>query len=472
MHPIPTSTPRGQVMPIVAIAFTILIAFLAVLFDGAHGMNTRRQMQDAGDAAALAAANVLQVGTPRGCSATAGGTVPRASVAQAARNALAANLSWFDPNAATITCPPGRGNNAVSVELATVSQRFFGGVIGGDINVRTSSSAYNGQTGGTFWSVVLLNPRNPSWHSSRNGCPSMLLSGGPTVTLEGSVIVNSTCPASSGGGLATNGNASNLTMTNGAKINIVGGYSPAALTISPAPVTGATPVKDPLAGLPPMSTAGMTVRSTSRLVLNNETRVLEPGIYTGGIQLKNSSIALFRPGIYVMDGGGLDVGAQATVLSIPSSVSTLPADWNTTCVAGSCGVLLYNTGTTSTMAKLTIGAGATVKLRAYDPAAQANGVTDYRGLLIWQNGSPVPTISYGQPDVELSGGGSVNLRGTVYAPSAKVAMGGGSGGSGGSSDLTLQFIAWDLEFRGNSSFVFRFSDTDFARPTIYGLFTP
>ena len=471
MAPLPRRDERGQVMPIVAVAFTVLIAFLAVLFDGAHGMNTRRQLQDAGDAAALAAANVIQVGTPKGCSASAN-TTPRASVAQAARDSLTSNLSWFDPNDAIISCPPGRDNNAVSVELATVSQRFFGGVIGGDINVRTRSSAYNGQTGGTIWSVVLLNPRNPGWPQARNGCPSMLLSGGPTVTLEGSVIINSSCPASSGGGLATNGNASNLTMTNGAAINIVGGYSPAALTINPAPVTGANPVKDPLAGLPPMDTTGMTVRSTSRLVLNNETRVLEPGIYTGGIQLRNSSIALMRPGIFVLNGGGLEVGAQATVLSIPSSVSTVPANWNTTCVAGSCGVLLYNTGTTSTMSRITVGAGATVKLRAYEPSAQPNGVSDYRSLLIWQNGNPVPTISYGQPDVELSGGGSVNLRGTVYAPSAKVSMGGGSGGAGGSTDVTLQFIAWDLEFRGNSGFVFRFSDTHFARPTIYGLFSP
>ena len=33
-------------------------------------------------------------------------------------------------------------------------------------------------------------------------------------------------------------------------------------------------------------------------------------------------------------------------------------------------------------------------------------------------------------------------------------MGGGSGGSGGNTNLTLQFISWDLEFRGNSAFTF------------------
>ncbi|MCV0402534.1 MAG: hypothetical protein K5924_02360 [Chloroflexi bacterium] len=466
----PDIEPRGQVMVIVAVAFTVLILFLALLFDGAHGMSTRRQMQDAGDAAALAAANVLQVGTPRGCSATSGGTAPRATVAQAARNSLATNLSWFDASTAVITCPAGYDNQAVAVELATTSARFFGGVMGGDINVATRSAAVNGQITGTLYSIVLLDPHNPSWPNGRRGCPSMLLSGGPTVTLEGSVQVNSACPAGSGGALSTNGNASNLTMTNGSRIRLVGGYSPGALTISPAPITGVDPIADPLSGLPPMDTSGMTVRSTSRLVLNNQTMALDPGIYTGGIQLRNSSIALLRPGIYVMNGGGLDIGAQASVMSVADGVSVPPPTWSTACAVGSCGVLIYNTGTTSTMGQITVGAGATLRLRAYDPTAQAGGVTDYRNLLIWQAGSPVQTSSYAQPEVALNGGGTVDIRGTVYAPSAKVSMGGGAGGGGGSAtNLTLQFISWNLEFRGNSSFTFYFRDADFARPTHYGL---
>lgn len=457
-------------MVIVSVAFTVLVLFLAVLFDGANGMNTRRQMQDAGDAAALAAANVLQVGTPRGCSATPGSTTPRSSVAQAARDSLSANLAWFDASTAVVTCPSGYDNQAVAVELAATSVRFFGGVMGGDIDVATRSAAVNGQITGTLYSIVLLDPANASWPNGRRGCPSMLLSGGPSVTLEGSVQVNSACSAGSGGALSTNGNASNITMTNGAKIRTVGGYAAGALTITPAPVTGVDPIGDPLAGLPPMSTTGMTVQSSSRLVLNNETRVLNPGIYTGGIQLKNSSIALLRPGIYVLAGGGLDVGAQASVLSVVAGASTPPLTWTTGCPVGTCGVLIYNTGTTATMGPITVGAGSTVKLRAYDPTAQAGGVTDYRNLLIWQSASPVPTNSYAQPEVSLNGGGTVDIRGTVYAPSAKVSMGGGAGGGGGSTtNLTLQFISWDLEFRGNSSFTFYFRDADFARPTHYGL---
>jgi hypothetical protein len=231
------------------------------------------------------------------------------------------------------------------------------------------------------------------------------------------------------------------------------------------------PIDDPLAGLPPMDTTGITVRSTTRLDLSNQTMVLEPGIYRGGIRLQNSSIAYLRPGIYVMEGGGLSVGAQASIFSVAAGVSsTTAATWTSDCPDETCGVLLFNdAGITAPMGQVSVGAGATLKLRAYDPDAHVNGVADYENILLWQDATPVPSSTYAQPEVELSGGGSVTISGTVYAPSAKVAMGGGSGGSGGATNLTLQFISWDLEFRGNSSFIFNFNDADFARPTNYGL---
>jgi hypothetical protein len=467
----PSTSERGQVVVIVAVAFTIILMFLAVVFDGGGALVRRRQLQDASDAAALAAANAIHVGSPRGCSGDPALTTPRASVAQAARDSLEANLSWFDASTAQISCTSGYDDWAVTVEIDTVAPQFFGGLIGEPMDVHSRSVAVNGQIRGSTYAIIQLDPHNASWPNGRRGCPSILLSGGPTVTLQGTVHANSACSASNGGALATNGNAANLTMQNGAEIRLVGGYSPAALTINPAPVTGASPINDPLAGLQPMDTTGMTVRSTVRLVLNNETMVLEPGIYRGGIQLRNSSVAYLRPGIYVLEGGGLDIGAQASVFSVTAGATSTSTDsWTSDCPEDTCGVLLYNAaGSATAMGQLTVGAGATLKLRAYDPDAHANGVSDYENILIWQNATPVPTISYGQPDVLLNGGGTVTISGTVYAPSAKVSMGGGSGGSGGVTNLTLQFISWDLEFRGNSSFLFNFNDVDFARPTNYGL---
>lgn len=465
------SEPRGQVLVIVAVAFTVMLAFLAVLIDGANGMSMRREMQNAGDAAALAGANVIHSGTPRGCAATAGGA-PRAAVANAVRASLAANLGWFDANTATITCPNGYENQAVTVGLSTTAPRFFAGMVGGDITVSVRSSAVNRLKTVSRYSVVQLDPGNQSWPTGRRGCPSVLLSGGPTVTLQAAMYINSGCTAANGGGLATQGGAATLAMQNGATIQIHGGYAPsAALTISPAPITGVDRLADPLADLPPIATSGMTVRRNSRLVLNNETQVLEPGIYRGGIELRNSSVALLRPGIFVIEGGGISVGAQAKVLAVSASVSTPGAVWANDCPVNACGVLIYNTSGPTAMGQLSVAAGSTLKLRAYDPDAIAGGgVADFENILIWQDANPVPTSSYAQPTVQLNGGGNVDIRGTVYAPSAKVEMNGTSGGSGGEAvNLTLQFISWDLEFRGNSNFTFYFNDDEFARPIDYGL---
>jgi hypothetical protein len=466
------SESRGQVLVIVAVAFTAMMALLAVLFDGANGMVTRRDMQDGGDAAALAGANVVQVGTPRGCATSPGGTTPRASIVAAVNASLAINLPWYDVTTASITCPTGQENQAVAVDLSATAPQFLGGFVGGRIQVSTRSVAVNRIINTTQYSIVQLDPGNPGWPNGRRGCPSVLLSGGPTVVLQATMHVNSNCTAGNGGALSTNGNGGSLTMQNGAPINLVGGYAAGSMTISPPPTTGVTPIADPLLKLPPVNTGPMTVRSASHLTLSNETRILEPGIYRDGIELRNSSVALLRPGIFVIEGGGFDIGSQAKVLSISTSVSTPNySNWAGDCPVDACGVMIYNTSGSTALGQFSVAAGSTLKLRAYDPdAMNGTGVADFENVLIWQSASPVPTAAYEQPIVRLNGGGNVDIRGTVYAPSAKVEMGGNSGGSGGDVvNLTLQFISWDLEFRGNSSFTFYFNDAEFVRPIDYGL---
>jgi hypothetical protein len=372
-------------------------------------------------------------------------------------------------------------NYAVEVSLRDQSPTFFGSIFGtGPLNVVTKSSAVNGQTTVPAYSVILLDPANPSFPHARNGCPAFLLSGGPTITFDSSMYIDSSCTSADGGAMSTNGNASNLTMGPNALIRIVGEYKPATLTITPTPLQHQPVREDPLATLVPPNAATWSSwpqRSSSTLVVNGGSMTLEPGVYTGGIQLKSSAKVYLHPGIYVMDGGGIELGAQSELYSIKQSASsTTAASWATDCPKASCGVVIYNSGTesgTTAMGQVRVAAGSVFKVRAYNPDADPTlwGKNEtYRNLLIWQDASPVPTSSYEQPILQLTGGGGVDIGGTVYAPSAKVQMGGSSGGSGGDSiDLTLQFISWDLELSGNSSFHFRYNETEFAKPLDYGL---
>lgn len=473
----PRDRESGQILPLFVLSMVVVLAAGALLLDGASLLVTRRHLQNAGDAGALAGANTMQSdGTARTCSATSGPPPgsPRSDIVTAVQNSVTANFPGFPTGNISVICPTGWDNSAVQVDLNIAAGSFLSRAIGYTApNVKTSSTAVNGAIAGSLFSVILLDNSNASWPNGRRGCPAFLISGGPTLQFDGSVMIDSACTAANGGALATNGSSATVTMGTGKTINMVGGYALGPLTITPAPTTGATYVPDPLIDIESFTTTGLTVRSSSRLVLNNQSQVLQPGIYTGGIQLRNSSTAVLRPGVYVMDGGGLDLSAQSSFCSISaSSTATNCSNFATDCPDTTCGVLLYNKGTANgsgAMGQVTVGAGATLKLRAYDDRAMSGAHFEWRNMLIWQSSTPAASSSYAQPIVQLSGGGSVDISGTVYAPQAKVLMGGGSGGSGGATNLTLQFIVWDLEMSGNSTFRFFYSVADFARPKDYGL---
>ena len=479
----------GQILPFFVIALVAVIAMAALLFTGANSLVLRRQLQNAGDAAALAAANIIQARTVTktgsGCSPTATPDpgAPWPDLVTAARNSVAVNSPGFNPANVAVSCPAGWDNFAVQVDLQTVSDPLFGGLGGHGLQVATTSQALNGQITGSNYSIVTLDPYYAAgWPSGRKGCPAVLISGGPTVTLDGTLQINSACPASdSGGALGTNGASATITLNNGSRIRMVGSYNPGPLTITPPPLTGQPAIPDPLGGLDAIDSSGLPIRSASKLTINGTAQVLLPGVYVGGIELKSSAIAYLRPGLYVLRGGGIRVGAQASLFTIVASASsTTAATWTTDCPASTttvhtCGAMILNTAMTGASDSIDIAAGATVMMRAYDAKADLSGAApanpdQYTGLLIWQEGTPPASPSWAQPTISLSGGGSANISGTLYAPQALVSMGGSSGGSGGAAvDLTLQFITYDLEFHGNASFHFYYVENTFTRPTDYGL---
>jgi hypothetical protein len=146
--------------------------------------------------------------------------------------------------------------------------------------------------------------------------------------------------------------------------------------------------------------------------------------------------------------------------------------------------MIYNTGDQTgslAMGEISISAGSTFKVRAYEasvssPTSVLNdgtpfSSTNYDHMLFWQSADPRATATWAQPEIHLNGGGAVEMIGTVYAPQAKVLIGGGSGGGSGSAELqlTLQFIIWDMELSGNSTFHFVYDGNEFVVPPSYGL---
>jgi hypothetical protein len=481
---------RGQILVLTGLLLAILLGFAALLVDGGYGLHVRRTLQNASDAAALAGANVIQAMNPKGCSSTSGGT-PYPAVRDAALASVATNLPDYDLADVEVTCPTGQSNIAVSVELRADVPTFFGRILGGgDWQAAANATARFGRDDGGRFNIILLNPGGPAGNGfpqARNGCPSLQLNGGVSLTMEGSIFVDSECLEVNGGAFATKGGSASLTMTGeGSAFRMRGEYRRQSLTIDPPPLEHQRPLnpRDPLAsfvvGMDTMA-LGLPVQKSSKWVINGTTEVLYPGKYVGGIELRSSAIAYLTPGIYVMEGGGFQVGAQAAVISVPyhapgSTPTTTAATWPTDCLRSNCGVLIYKTNTAPRGSEqVAVTAGATMLMRAFNPDAVSSYTfgpawESLRHFLFWQDRLPEPSATYAQPSMILTGGGQISMSGTIYAPSALIDMRGTSGGGGGGPiDLTLQFVAWDLEFGGNVSFVFRYSSDTFVLPLSYGL---
>jgi hypothetical protein len=491
-----SSSQSGQVLIIFAFAFVAIIMLLGLLFDGGRALVLRRELKNASDAAAMAAANILQ-GTPQGCSATPPG-LPRASVIAAAQASVAVNLPGYDPNKVDVTCVAETLNSAVSVQLRQESTTFFGSIFGqGPLNVTAKSSALNGSKITGQFSVVLLDPYldpytldpyNATWGTNYNGCPSFQIDGGPTLTFESTIYVDSACSAANGGAFLVKGNSATLTFVSvppnpPTALRIRGEYKPGPLTVTPAPLEHQAYKPDPFLFIenepPGPLPAGVTLKVQPAATNLNSSQpvLLKPGVYTGGINIKAQTKVYLEPGIYIMDGGGFSLGAQAAVLAVPAGINPAtydPATWTTSCDPSTCGVLIYNTG--PAMGGILVNAGSTFKVRSYNPDADttmlSNGtayVPDpiYKNFLFWQSRTPAPSETVHQVDVKLGGGGNVFMAGTVYAPNAKVEMRGGAGGTAG--DLTLQFVAWDLELNGTTDFYFKYDAQQFPQLLDYGL---
>lgn len=507
---------EGVVIVLFSIFLVALLAFGALVYTGAQALVLRRQLQNAGDAAALAAANVLIING--GCSASGSGGPPQAAVVTAAKNEVAANFPSYDLSKVIVTCTTTYENHGVRVQLAGVGPSYFG--MNG-LNAATVSTAVNGQTVDQDYAVVVLNPSNLSWPSQRSGCASFLINGGITLTFEKKVIVNSMCTVadSQDGAVKAINSSFQMNLLNGAEMRIGGEHALNTTgKINPAPIQNFRPLmNDPLSGLLTPNTYLTNGSGASLPTINMSTSgsgicrgqdpcILPPGTYPGGIAAGGGgapSTLLLRPGVYYLGGGGFKMkSASARVIGIPDATtmpdniarasfatthtqSTIINNWLASCPlnGNSCGTLLYNAPSGSSWVtsggnadQINNGAQGLLLLRAYEAeddsiAANRAPFDPYSGLVIWQARLPAPTQASAQPVISMAGGACVIVSGTLYAAGGQVEFGGSTCGTGGGGEAatTLQFIVWDLTLAGNNNFYFAYQKNFFAAPFEYGL---
>jgi hypothetical protein len=385
----------------------------------------------------------------------------------------------------------------VEVVVAQPHNSFFAGIVGlPKINVTSSAvAAWDDGSGGAS-SLVALNP---------TACAAARLHGGggsggvyifPATGVPpesgGFVQVNSNCGAAYGANdTCIDGPQGGLTIAGGTNVTsntiyIVGGCNvsggSAAINCGPPGCTDelATYVGDPLSLIRPPSPADFpaqdcptgadgtaTVPKTCGL---NGTQTLNPGTYYGGWKITSSGTNItLNPGIYVLAGGGFTQTGGTTVAAASGRVLIFSTD-SPVCgqpgaPAEACQDIIDFRGSTS------------LNLRGLDrntPCPPYGSTTcPYGGMLFWQDANASGTGN--EKDIDLEGGGSLYLEGTIYSAKGDVLITGNglstgcTATSGSTNCAAVQIIADTWEVGGAGVLAMPYDPNLFYRVPLKGL---
>lgn len=410
----------GQVLVGTAVALVVLAGFAGLAIDMGTLRFQKRLQQNAADAAALAGAAELN---------QAGGSTSWLPAAQAASNQNGFNdtsdsLSACTPTAAVgttclliqrppvdvtfngTTIPGGKHSgdvNYVETLVAKVQPTYFMTLLGFNselILARAVATNTGGGGAGGGGCIYLL------------GLPTKKANvSGSALVATGNVYLNApACGIVDNGNLDANGSVQVLAASIG--YGAGGIYNPPSQQstcvpgvmpsngVCPAPVQMAAYSGDPFAGLYPSAPslgAGLTTTSGG-------VTTYTPGSYTN-ISINGGNV-VFQPGVYNIN-GNFTINGNANVCAGGSA--TFAATMTCTQDVAGDGVTFYMSGNNSSF---TSNGNATIEMYAPNTGT-------YEALLFYQN--PSNNVS------TFNGTSASFYQGAIYAPAAKVRMGGNAG---------------------------------------------
>jgi hypothetical protein len=387
---------QGAVTAWLVVCLGVIVAIVALGMDGGRMMEERRAAQTAADAAALAAANNLYANYLQNQ-----GTDPNDTAADAALAAARANGYANDGT-----------NSVVTVNIPPQSGAFVGKKNRVEVIIQSNLA-------GSFSAIFTRSPLRVEARAVARGRPMnigllLLQPFGIALTITGSgnvqvvnapIVVNSTSPL-----------AYTLTGTGSvsALYHDVGGILAALASIAGPINTNVSPTPDPLRSLAAPNPGSYGVQAKSPTTIGSGTVTLQPGIYDGGININGSASVTLAPGVYVLNGGGLTVSSGASLTGN--------------------GVVLYNTGGSS-------GGSINISGGIMNLTPPTSG--PYQGISVFQDRSLSNAV-------QISGNGSTQITGTVYAPAAAIQLSGN--GTSNADVLGGAYIASSLVVSGSASF--------------------
>jgi hypothetical protein len=415
----PTRQETGSILVMTALVLTVLLAITALAIDAAFMYDERNHMAAAADAAALAGAREMK-------------RSPTANLQTFANYEVAVHGLPAGDTSVAVHRPPTSGSfigntKYVEVLVSRPVSTFFARLFGRNtMTVGARAVAGLGAAEPSNFTVFGCSTV-PACEASPNLNHAMTLTGGSSVTVNGTIDINSSDAVA-----LQVGSGGNLTAPD---INVNGNYTCGGTcsTID----TGQPRVPDPLAGQPDPSCAGCSIQTT--MIYHSVGTAGTPIIIPHGIYPKSSGNTLkidgdsqvkFEAGVYILKGVKLSISGSGTVA--------------TSATAEQGGVTFFitcenypNCNTSpGTWGSISFGSGATVALQA------PNG-GDNAGILFFQD-------RLDTQEVAINGGSTLNLQGVIYAKSAWVDFDGGSG-TGGDALYTV-IITNKLDIGGGGVF--------------------
>jgi Flp pilus assembly protein TadG len=398
------SNRSGAIVILFALMLPLLIGSLGLGVEAVFWFSSKRDLQTAADAGAIAAAYEvanLSTSTVRDAEARA----------EAQRNV--ASLADAD---ITINKPPAISTvyndtvafpDAVEVQVSAQITPLFVSFFSGDNITLTAYAVAEASDGGGEACVLAL-------------------SGfvGAAVDLSGNIDINmSGCQIASNSEETDSVNIKNAATLTVDCIATVGGVNEAgALTMTEcsSASTGISPITNPYEDLevPTIPDCDEDGFSTGTDLTISPATAGGTRVFCNGLAITSDAVVDFEPGIYIIDRGSITINGQATV-------------------TGDDVTFIFTSSTGSGYGDIRINGGANVVL-----SAPTSG--DFSGVLFFQDADTPTAVGN---SLLFTGGSTTELTGVIYAPSNDVTF---TGGNETDDNGCLQIVANTVTFSGDA----------------------
>lgn len=405
----------GAVAPLAAVAMPLLLGITALGVDVSTYVKSNRDMQAAVDAAAIAAGWEMAYG---GSENEATAAALKEAMHNGYQNLVENDLALsFETNA--------EGQQQVTVQLTSAAEKYFANTFyDGDLfNVTVAATA------------AVINPGDY--------CMLSLGSNGLTLNISGGVTIDS-----AGCGIAANSNGDPAIKVNGSSSDIEIGDVYVVGTVENGDqlineegtnnvMTGMPPVADPYADLeiPPYDECTKNEQNAGPIVATSMDDLPAPDadgvtVICGGLEVGNGNTLDLDPGVYIVDGGDVNIKSGGTLLGEGVSIILTNSGADEVPSYGSFGDLQFS---------------GNVDISAPLPGDLDAGWSDFEGVALYQDRNAPSQVQCN--DLKGSNSSAIVVDGTMYFPSRCLDIGGNASPS--SEDTCSRVIALEIKIHGN-----------------------